>query len=77
VRTLQRRIALEQQTFSGLLEQTRAEMAGDLLERPDRSVSEIAHDLGFTQQANFTRAFRRWAGGSPSQFRQQRLPASV
>ncbi|WP_428357666.1 helix-turn-helix domain-containing protein [Methyloprofundus sp.] len=33
------------------------------------SIIEIAFQLGYTNPANFTRAFNRWAGMSPSKFR--------
>ena len=71
----QRRLALEEETFSGLVERTRAEMAGELLETTDAPISEIARQLGYANQGNFTRAFHRWAGVSPSAFRRQRWAA--
>ena len=33
-------------------------------------IVEIAHDLGYNDQANFTRAFRRWTGLTPTEYRQ-------
>jgi AraC-like DNA-binding protein len=72
VRALQRRLSAEQATYSGVIEHTRAEMAGELLERTDASIAEIANQLGYKNQGNFTRAFYRWAGVSPSEFRRQR-----
>jgi AraC-like DNA-binding protein len=35
---------------------------------------EIAHQLGYFDQANFNRAFRRWAGVTPSEYRLQLHP---
>ena len=72
VRTLQRRLSTEQQTYSNLLQQCRLEMAGDLLENSNASIAEIAHQLGYNNQGNFTRAFYRWAKVSPSEFRKHR-----
>ena len=72
VRTLQRRLSKEQTTYSNLVQQCRAEMAGDLLENSDISMAEIAHQLGYGNQGNFTRAFYRWARVSPSEFRKHR-----
>lgn len=77
VRTLQRRLSAEQTTYSRVIERTRAEMAGELLERTDASMAEVAHQLGYRNQGDFTRAFHRWAGVSPSQFRRQRRVAST
>jgi AraC-like DNA-binding protein len=71
-RTLQRRLAEEGQTFSAILEETRAEVAGRLLEDTDASFCEIARRLGYSNPSNFNRAFRRWAAVLPSEFRAQR-----
>lgn len=72
VRTMQRRLSAEQTAYSSVLEQIRAEMAGELLENTDATVGEIAHELGYRHHGDFTRAFCRWAGVSPSEFRRQR-----
>jgi AraC-like DNA-binding protein len=72
VRTLQRRLSAEQQTYSNLVQQCRAEMAGGLLENSGATIADIAHQLGYKDQGNFTRAFHRWAKVSPSEFRKHR-----
>jgi AraC-like DNA-binding protein len=72
VRTTQRCLAMEQKTYSDLIQQCRAEMAGGLLENTDVAIAEIANQLGYSSQGNFTRAFYRWAKVSPSAFRKQR-----
>jgi AraC-like DNA-binding protein len=41
----------------------------------DVTFTEIAHHLGYTDQAHFTRAFRRWAGVTPSWYRSELLRA--
>jgi AraC-like DNA-binding protein len=71
-RALQRRLAAEGKTFSEVLEETRAEVAGRLLEETDASLSEIARRLGYSNLSNFNRAFSRWAAVLPSEFRTQR-----
>jgi AraC-like DNA-binding protein len=71
-RTMQRRLAAEGTTYRKLLEETRAEMAADMLEQTSATISEIGEHLGYGNQANFTRAFRRWALVSPTAFRAQR-----
>jgi AraC-like DNA-binding protein len=68
-RTLQRRLAQHETTFSKLLDQTRFDMAKQRLQDGAASLSEIGYDLGYENPANFTRAFRRWAGVSPRQYR--------
>jgi AraC-like DNA-binding protein len=71
-RTLQRRLLEEKTTYSHLVEVIRGNMAVELLESSDASMSEIARELGYKHQGDFTRAFRRWVGVSPSTFRRQR-----
>lgn len=77
VRTLQRRLLAEQATYSSIVERTRAEMAGEMLESSDVSVAEIARKLGYLHQGDFTRAFHRWAEVSPTEYRQQRRRAAT
>jgi AraC-like DNA-binding protein len=72
VRTMQRRLSAEDTSYSNVLEGTRSEAAANLLENTDATLAEIALQLGYKRQGNFTRAFRRWAGVSPNAFRQQR-----
>ena len=73
VRTLQRRLQEAGLTCSGLLDAVRLEIAGRMLEDAGNRVIEIALDLGYSDQANFTRAFRRWAGAPPSEYRRLRI----
>jgi AraC-like DNA-binding protein len=74
MRTLQRRLSTEQTSYSRVLEQARAEMASELLESTEACLADIAHELGYPSPGNFTRAFRRWSGVSPSEFRHHRKP---
>jgi AraC-like DNA-binding protein len=72
VRTMQRRLSAENKTYTEVLEETRAEIAGNLLENTDATMFEISQQLGYSDQSHFTRAFRRWAAVSPTEFRAQR-----
>jgi AraC-like DNA-binding protein len=73
VRTLQRRLQEAGLTYSGLLDAVRLEIAARMLEDAENKVRDIAFDLGYSDQANFTRAFRRWAGAPPSEYRRLRI----
>jgi len=70
-RTLQRKLKEEGTTFKELLDETRRELAKAYVNDTSLSFSEITYLLGFSEQSNFTRAFKRWQGQSPSAFREQ------
>lgn len=71
VRTLQRRLGVKGLTFREALDRMSMTEAGIMLQDPDRSMTEIAWKLGYNDMAHFTRAFRRWKGVPPTQFRRQ------
>lgn len=70
-RTLQRKLKEEGITFKELLDETRQELAKEYVNDTSLSFSEITYLLGFSEQSNFTRAFKRWQGQSPSAYRNQ------
>jgi AraC-like DNA-binding protein len=53
-------------SFRTIQDETRQQLAEDYVEDGEYSLSEIAYLLGFSDQSNFSRAFRRWNGTSPS-----------
>jgi AraC-like DNA-binding protein len=73
LRTMQRQLAKQQQSFKQLLDEIRKQLAEQYLANSQLSLNEITYLLGFANQANFTRAFKRWHGMPPSSYRQQRL----
>lgn len=68
-RSLQRHLAKHGTTFAELLNETRREMACAYLREPRWSITEVAFLLGFEDASSFARAFRRWTGSSPTEFR--------
>lgn len=68
-RKLQRRLADSGTNYSALLAKTRIGMAMRLILDGNRSLADIASTLGYKDQANFSRAFRRVTGLSPRTFR--------
>ncbi len=72
-RAFQRKLQEEHQSFKQLLDETRRELAIHYM--GDRSVAlpEIAFMLGFSEQAVFQRAFKRWTGRTPGHFRRESL----
>lgn len=68
-RTLKRRLQEENASFQSLVDQVRLDRARELLTGTNMNLNQIADVLGYADAANFTRAFKRWTGISPSQFR--------
>ncbi len=68
-RTLCRILHSSGTTFQELLDDTRSELARQLLHDTHVPISEIAHELGFRNSTVMARAFRRWNGMSPREYR--------
>lgn len=68
-RSLNRRLSESGHNFRNLVSQTQQEISEDLLRNTDNSVGEIAFRTGFSEQSAFNRAFKRWTGTSPVEFR--------
>ena len=67
--TLYRRLKSEDVTFEEILEAKRRQLAIRYLGLERHSVKLAAYKLGFSEPAAFSRAFNRWTGSSPSEFR--------
>ena len=72
-RSLQRILQKEGFSYSQLLEKTRFDMAVDKLQESGNPLVEIAMDLGYENQSNFSRSFKRISGMSPGAYRRQML----
>lgn len=69
LRNLQRKLSEEQSSYKEILNQTRKDLAKSYMADSSYSISEIAYLLGFADTSSFTRAFKRWTGKAPSDFR--------
>ncbi|MBJ8482499.1 AraC-like DNA-binding protein [Acinetobacter sp. BIGb0102] len=69
-RSLQRKLSLENTSYSEILDKTRQELASSYIKNNSYSITEIAYILGFTDVSSFTRAFRRWTDCSPLHYRE-------
>lgn len=72
-RTLRRRLSAQQTSFETLLEKTRFELSCHLLENSTASMTQIADLLGYAHSSALSRAFRRWTGLSPRDWRARGL----
>jgi AraC-like DNA-binding protein len=71
-RSLQRRLADEGTSFQALADEIRYALACRYLDQREPSLSEIAYLLGFHDLSGFYRAFRRWSGTTPIEYRSGR-----
>lgn len=75
--TLYRRLKQEGTTFAEVADELRCRMASDYLSARKVSVNEAAYLVGFSEASSFVRAFRRWTGQTPAEYRDQLLTASA
>jgi len=72
-RQLQRKLKQQGTGFSELLDEVRLELALRYLQDSRMSMVDIALSLGFSDQSNFVKAFKRWQGQTPGQYRRASL----
>lgn len=70
-RSLQRGLQKEGVSFKELLEKTRQDLAMKYVGEQELSLVEVCCLLGFSDQSNFTKAFKRWTGKTPNVYRQE------
>jgi AraC-like DNA-binding protein len=68
-RSIQRSLTEESTSYREIVDEVRKGLALSHLSRPGTSAADVAFLLGFSEPSAFTRAFRRWTGSSPTQFR--------
>ena len=71
LRTFHRRLAEQGTSFKLLLDETRFSLAAEYLKNTSVAVDEISSRCGYSDVSNFRKAFGRWAGISPTAYRQQ------
>ena len=69
-RTVDRNLRKEGQQFRDIAQRVYMARAREMLEQPGTTVAQVAERLGFSDAANFSRAFRRYTGTTPSQYQQ-------
>jgi AraC-like DNA-binding protein len=71
-RNLQLKLAARQTSFQDILDDARKNLARSYMEQSGLAITEISYMVGFSDLSNFTRAFKRWTGLTPSEFRAAR-----
>lgn len=66
--TLQRQLQGEGRNYRSVLEETQRSLAEKYLRDNRHSLAQVAYLVGFSDQSNFSRAFKRWTSMSPRQF---------
>lgn len=70
-RTLQRKLHDHGTSHQELLDQMRKDLAMRYLREPEMAICEVAYLLGFSESSALHRAFKRWTGMTPSEFRRR------
>lgn len=75
-RSLQRALDNQGLTYSLLLARVRGRLAAQWLQETEKPIAEISLELGYSDAANFTRAFRKKTGISPNDYRRTSVAPS-
>lgn len=71
-RTLRRQLVSEHKAYADLVSEAQGAIAKSCLLDERRSIMDTAHELGFSDNTAFHRAFKRWTGQTPGEFRRTR-----
>ncbi|SFO95040.1 AraC family transcriptional regulator [Enterovibrio norvegicus] len=77
LRNLQRKLAEQGTCYKDILDCTRKRLTLSYIRQPHMSISEIGYLVGFSNVANFNRAFRRWENCAPGEYRQNYLTGNA
>ncbi len=76
-RSMQRRLQGKDTTFKSVLTEVREDLALKYIHDRKLTLTEISFMLGFSEMSSFSRAFKRWTGESPKEFRKLDMPVSA
>lgn len=72
VRTFHRRLAAEEVSYQSIVDDVRHRLAVQYLANTSMTIEQISERVGFSDAANFRKAFKKWTGRSPSDERLER-----
>ena len=72
-RTLRRQLEAESTSFRAVLDEIRDLLAREYLTKTELTIADIAHLLDYAETVSFRRAFARWNGVTPNNYRQQKM----
>ena len=67
---VRRRLSEEDTSYQKIKDAIRCDTAKRLLDNPEIPVATVAEQTGFSETAAFSRAFKKWTGLAPAQYRQ-------
>jgi len=67
--TLYRKLKNDGASYSDIVDEVKKEKAFTMLKQAHIPLTVIAYDLGFSELSAFTRAFKRWTGRTPADYR--------
>ncbi|TFY85107.1 AraC family transcriptional regulator [Pseudomonas kairouanensis] len=68
-RTLHRRLSEQGRTYQSVLDEVRCALAIEFLQQSNMPMEDLAAQIGFSDAANFRKAFKKWTGQSPGDYR--------
>ncbi len=74
--TLRHRLHDEGQSYAGIKDDIRRDLAVDMLMNTQKTIGEIAVQLGYSEPSAFFRAFKKWMGKSPEAYRRDEAKSS-
>ncbi len=74
LRTLHRRLAADGLSYKQILDNMRRTVAIEFLKNTHLQIEQVAERVGFSDAASFRKAFRKWTGSSPTDYRRSPSP---
>jgi AraC-like DNA-binding protein len=75
LRTLHRKLAEDGLSYQSVLDGMRRSLATELLENTHMVIDQVAERVGFSDATSFRKAFKKWTGRSPTDFRPRHVPS--